>query len=140
MTTTIQMPDAMHAAAVKRVRELGFRNLSAYLRWKLDEDLTIAAYKAKERERVKWKNVGHSTYMPDSIRSRVMELRVGQAFTVDDILGRNDDRASASVTLHYMHRAGVIGLKSFAKRTKERGGWEPAVFVRINNKKKEHSE
>lgn len=136
MIVSIKLPDAMHAAVQKRVRDLGFKSVHAYLRWKLDEDLTISKHQATERERIKWKNVGHATYLPNSIRSRVMALPVGQSFTVDDILRRNDDRASVGVTLHYLHRAGIIGLKSSAKRTKERGGWEPAVFVRVSTTNK----
>ena len=136
MIISIKLPDDMHAAVQQRVRDLGFKSVHAYLRWKLDEDLTIAAYQAKERVRKNPRNSEHSTYLPNSIRSRVMALPVGQTFTVDDIIRRNDDRASVGVTLHYLHRAGIIGLKSSAKRTKERGGWEPAVFVRVSTTNK----
>lgn len=129
MNLTLNLPDKMHAAVMKRVRDLGFKNLSAYLRWKLDEDLTIDAHKAKERVRLNPRNKGHKTYNEGSIRSRVEDMREGQPFTVDDIMRQDEDRASVGVTLHYLKRDGFIHLRRQARRGPD--GWEPAVFVRV---------
>jgi hypothetical protein len=128
MTITLTLPSETHAAVQNRVRDLGFKSISAYLRWKLDEDLTIASTRTTQRTRLNPRNKGHKTYLPGSIRSRVEAIPAGQPFTVDDIITPTDDRQSVAVTLHYMNRTGVIHLRRSAVRT--RTGWEAAVFIR----------
>jgi Arc/MetJ-type ribon-helix-helix transcriptional regulator len=125
---SIKLPDDMHAAVKQRVRDLGFKSISAYLRWKLDEDLTIASTRNTQRTRLNPRNKGHKTYLPGSIRSRVEAIPAGQPFTVDDIINKTDDRQSVAVTLHYLNRTSVIHLRRSAVRT--RTGWEAAVFIR----------
>ena len=126
MTITLTLPSETHTAVQNRVRDLGFKSISAYLRWKLDEDLTISKHRTNGR--LNPRNKGHKTYLPGSIRSRVEAIPAGQPFTVDDIITPKDDRQSVAVTLHYLHRTGVIHLRRSAVRT--RMGWEAAVFVR----------
>lgn len=132
MTLTLHLPDAMLSATKQRARDLGFKSISAYLRWKLDEDLTLSTHRAAERVRLNGRtnprNKGHKTYLPGSIRSRVEAIPAGQPFTVDDIITPTDDRQSVAVTLHYLNRTGVIHLRRSAVRT--RTGWEAAVFIR----------
>lgn len=128
MTITLNLPDAMLSATKQRVRDLGFKSISAYLRWKLDEDLTISSTRTTQRTRTNPRNKGHKTYLPGSIRSRVEAIPAGQPFTVDDIITANDDRQSVAVTLHYLNRTSVLHLRRSAVRT--RMGWEAAVFVR----------
>ncbi len=128
MTLTLHLPDAMLSAVKQRARDLGFKSISAYLRWKLDEDLTISSTRTTQRTRINPRNKGHKTYLPGSIRSRVEAIPAGQPFTVDDIINKTDDRQSVAVTLHYMNRTGVIHLRRSAVRT--RTGWEAAVFIR----------
>ena len=128
MNITLTLPSETHTAVQKRVRDLGFKSISAYLRWKLDEDLTISATRTTQRTRTNPRNKGHKTYLPGSIRSRVEAIPAGQPFTVDDIITANDDRHSVAVTLHYLNRTGVIHLRRSAVRT--RMGWEAAVFIR----------
>jgi hypothetical protein len=125
---SLNLPSSTHTAVLQRVRDLGFKSISAYLRWKLDEDLTISATRTTQRTRLNPRNKGHKTYLPGSIRSRVEAIPAGQPFTVDDIIRPDDDRQSVAVTLHYMNRTGVIHLRRSAVRT--RTGWEAAVFVR----------
>jgi hypothetical protein len=128
VTITLNLPDAMLSATKQRVRDLGFKSISAYLRWKLDEDLTISSTRTTQRTRTNPRNKGHKTYLPGSIRSRVEAIPAGQPFTVDDIITANDDRQSVAVTLHYLNRTSVLHLRRSAVRT--RMGWEAAVFVR----------
>jgi len=128
VTITITLPSETHTAVQNRVRDLGFKSISAYLRWKLDEDLTISAARTTQRTRLNPRNKGHKTYLPGSIRSRVEAIPAGQPFTVDDIIRPDEDRQSVAVTLHFMNRTGVIHLRRSAVRT--RTGWEAAVFVR----------
>lgn len=128
MIVSLNLPSSTHTAVLQRVRDLGFKSISAYLRWKLDEDLTISASRTTQRTRLNPRNKGHKTYLPGSIRSRVEAIPVGQPFTVDDIITPTDDRQSVAVTLHYMNRTSVIHLRRSAVRT--RTGWEAAVFVR----------
>ena len=128
MTITITLSSETHTAVQNRVRDLGFKSISAYLRWKLDEDLTISAVRTTQRTRTNPRNKGHKTYLPGSIRSRVEAIPAGQPFTVDDIIRPDEDRQSVAVTLHYLHRTGVLHLRRSAVRT--RMGWEAAVFVR----------
>jgi Arc/MetJ-type ribon-helix-helix transcriptional regulator len=127
---SLTLPSETHTAVQNRVRDLGFKSISAYLRWKLDEDLTISAARTTQRTRTNPRNKGHKTYLPGSIRSRVEAIPAGQPFTVDDIITPKDDRQSVAVTLHYMNRTGVLHLRRSAVRT--RTGWEAAVFVRGN--------
>lgn len=128
MIVSLNLPSSTHTAVLQRVRDLGFKSISAYLRWKLDEDLTISATRTTQRTRLNPRNKGHKTYLPGSIRSRVEAIPAGQPFTVDDIIRPDDDRQSVAVTLHYMNRTSVIHLRRSAVRT--RTGWEAAVFVR----------
>lgn len=130
-TVSFHLPEKTHKAALKVAKDLGFRSLSALIRWSIDETLQRqgiyeeAREEANSRRPCDW----HRTHRKGSIRSRIAAMKLGQEFTAADILARGEDLNSTGVILHYLHRTGRIGLRRVAIRVPGKG-WEPAVFVR----------
>lgn len=140
-TVSFHIPESTHKAAVKVAKDLGFRSLSALIRWSLDETLQRQGIYEEIRTRsavrkpVNW----HRTNRAGSLRSRIEAMPIGQEFTANDIIRPDEDRASVGIQLHYMHRTGAIGLRRNAHRVPGKG-WEPAVFVRTEAIARDHGE
>lgn len=131
ITVSFHLPESTHKAAVKAAKDLGFRSLSALIRWSLDETLQRQGIyeeiraKAAVRNPVHW----HRTNRAGSLRSRIAAMPIGQEFTVADVLAEDEDPHSIGILLHYLHRTGKIGLRRAARRVPG-DGWQPAVFAR----------